>query len=276
MGALLQVAGAGLVLAIWVWLLVVPMRREHDHVADWAADPGGGDQHEMWSHWTDGRFGGPVRWWYGPLTRRRRQLLLGTVFATFAAFFLAIAFKGLFIRLLTLTIVMLAIHLGFASYHGARLVNARRASAIARAKERVSAKVSFAPTDLAASTEAVDTVTVHRPDAEGESVGVSTLVSDLIDEAWSAEVDTPSFDGRSSESAGSGGPPPPSSDSARPSGDDGEASDASRDRSDTLKPEPLFTKAAERGPSRRRRARPIHIESQLDTEATTARAASDA
>ncbi len=130
MGTAVQVAvAAGLALA-WIWVLGRPLFGGfRPSEAEWAVggaseDPDGGGDPDFWEIEPVGRFG-----WHGWRQRspvaRRRQALLGTMFATFASFLLAVALRGRFVWLFGLMTVTLAVHLAIASYLGGRMLRAR-------------------------------------------------------------------------------------------------------------------------------------------------------
>lgn len=130
MGTAVQVAvAAGLALA-WIWVLGRPLFGGfRPSEAEWAVggapeDPDGGGDPDFWEIEPVGRFG-----WHGWRQRspvaRRRQALLGSLFATFASFLLAVALRGRFVWLFGLMTVTLAVHLAIASYLGGRMLRAR-------------------------------------------------------------------------------------------------------------------------------------------------------
>lgn len=231
-----------------------------------------------------------------PLTQRRRQRLLATMFAAFASFFLAIAFRGTFVTLFVLMLLALTVHVAIAAWVGGRIVAQQRQARLEAAKR-------------AARAQARANAALFRT---GPVIGAGRA-GDLVSEPDGHQQRDRAPTGSGSEATDRGQRGSASSRRAR--GDDGagsddpfsraaeiasalEASDASGlirpedlvsdlidqawaepepDPAPEAEAEPLFTRPSSQFRNRFRRkkrnkgqAKPIHIESQVDDEYQTA------
>lgn len=194
MGNAVQVAvAAGLALA-WIWvpgrLLLNGFRPSE---AEWAVDgdaedPDNGGDPDFWDSEPVSRFG-----WHGWPQRspvaRRRQALLGAMFATFASFLLAVALRGRFVWLFALMVVTLAVHLAIASYLGGRMLRAREE---ARRAGRLGQPPAEATSSVLASAIGPNHDRVDRSYKSPISSGgqaVSSLVEALIQMEWGTSAD---------------------------------------------------------------------------------------
>ena len=219
------------------------------------------------------------RWWRQPIARRRRQLMLATMFATFASFLLAVALRGRFIQLFALMALVLVVHALVAARIGGRIVEARRAVVVADAKRRVQPEGYGirirAPQVRGKPMEGVEELAalLRGDDASPASVGVTSFVSDLIDLEWGSDVEEPLEAPAATRRAPSRSSV---SESTEPEAEPTVRQPAERSASESpvaedgapepeLASEPIFTRAVKDAKSRgRRKARPIYIESQLD------------
>lgn len=307
MGTAVQVAvAAGLALA-WIWVLGRPLLGGfRPSEAEWAVggaseDPDGGGDPDFWEIEPVGRFG-----WHGWRQRspvaRRRQALLGTMFATFASFLLAVALRGRFVWLFGLMTVTLAVHLAIASYLGGRMLQAR---AEARRAGLVRQPPAATTSTVLASAIGPNHDRVDRSYKSPISSGghaVSSFVEALIQMEWGTSADeapsaTPT-PARASTPAPAADPPievdvlpdppievdvlpaVPAQPETVPSGTvqpetvpaapdlepEPEAEAATEPESEAApKPAP-FTRPAAQTTPRKPKARPIYIHSQLDEE----------
>jgi hypothetical protein len=252
----IQIVVAGALLVAWLWVLGRPI------VAGPAGRSGlgGFDRGYLESPETAPPPDGPeigvgprlpdvlARWWERPLTYRRRQLLLATMFASFGSFFLAIALRGRFFHLFLLMMAVLTAHLAVASHIGSKLVAVERARRIEAAKRRVrpGSPSIWAPTAGLGSDLSKPIIDVPMPDdlvPPGHGVfdqprrspfNVAAELASLLDSV--AE--------RDGHELADPDPPPAKV---------GEAS------------EPIFTRPVKDDrPRSRRKAQPIHIHSHLD------------
>ncbi len=326
MATAIQIFVAGALLVAWIWVLGRPLlsgsdkRRAYDDLDRPIHERPGFDSLPDGEADEFGPFGGefgwagraavaatgpPRRWWHQPVEVRRRQMMLATLLATFLAFFLAVAFKGLFIGLFGLMTIGLVVHLVVASWIGSRIEADRRAVVVSHAKRRVPARAGGMAIHAPRATELPEAPLTADP------VEPSSVVSDLIDQAWGRDdepadslrapsvraprVDAASDDGapvtpsaradRSVSSDVAPEPRPPADGLLveGPLGDQppaDEHADADADRASVAEPgpaEPIFTRAAkDRRARSRRKAQPIYIESQLDeAEEPPARAVND-
>ncbi len=307
MGTAVQVAvAAGLALA-WIWVLGRPLLggfRPSD--AEWAVggaaeDPDGGGDPDFWEIEPVGRFG-----WHGWRQRspvaRRRQALLGTMFATFASFLLAVALRGRFVWLFGLMTVTLAVHLAIASYLGGRMLRARE-----EARRAGLVRQPPAPTTSTVLASAIgpnhDRVdrSYKSPISSGGHA-VSSFVEALIQMEWGTSADeapsatpTPARASTPAPAAASEpavevdvlpdppievdvlppvpAPPEtvqpetvPAAPELEPEPDEAEAVPATESESEVApKPAP-FTRPPAQSTPRKPKARPIYIHSQLDEE----------
>ena len=306
MAVLIQIAVAGGMLVAWVWLLGRPGL--HAGASDPADESDAPGDLEFWgqdSSWR--RFTGRVgrltrrvggRWWDVPVEHRRRQLLLGTMIASFVSFFLAIALKGRFLYLFVMMLTLLVAHLAIASRVGSRLVREQHARRAARAQEL--ARAAASPDDIRLG--GVGMVTLLGPEDEPETVGVTSYVSDLISEAWAdldnvdarpsaPPVDTAADLASQLEWADDTVAEPERVDAtaervieSEPGVEPGAAreqatatrSEPAAEPATAVAAEPIFTRPvtdARATVRSRRKPQPIHIESELDDEHTAPRRA---
>lgn len=239
----------------------------------------------------------PVRrWWRQPIVVRRRQMMLATIFASFVAFLLAVALRGLYVWLFAMMSTLLAAHLLMAAWVGAQITEARRTVQVARIKRRVGARAGGMEIRAPRATDLPGSELVVEP------VLAASVVSDLIDQAWRSdhslpdaapdrpaveppvetetetgvgtetETEQPTDTAPAADEPASSTEPPP--EPATPSPPE-EAVAVDTTAAGT---EPIFTRAAKDRRSRfRRKAKPIYIESQLDEsdEIVPARAVND-
>jgi hypothetical protein len=292
MAFVIQIVVAGLMLVAWVWLLGRPALSAAASASSADRHEGDGDidfwgRDSSWRRVTakTGRLG---KWWWGmPVERRRRQLLLATMIATFVSFFLAIALKGRFGYLFVMMLTLLVAHLAIASRVGSRLVRDQRARAHAAAVAR--AQVTTNPEDI--HIRATGVVTLLGPEDEAETIGVTSYVSDLISEAW---ADEPSSDGAERAAAESdlasqlewadeASSEPSSSGLAEtttvPAAEAEPVDEPTAEKPAARAIERIFTRAAKDGRTAgrgRRKPQPIHIESDLDDDLDLQRPAAKA
>jgi hypothetical protein len=280
MAALIQIVVAGGLLVAWVWLLGRPGLGSAPTVDSPRVDEEPGDL-DFWgrdSSWR--RFLGKSarigrRWWDRPVEARRRQLMLATMIATFVSFFLAIALRDRFVFLFVMMLTLLVAHVVIASRVGANLVEAQRRSRATEVAER-RAHTTAGPEDIRIGDAGV--VTLLGPEDGAETIGVTSYVSDLIDQAWSESEqprepvtvearpdlaaqlewadDAPAEPSTSGISTGE--PPSPETPPEPPAAPTPDSSEA---------PDLIFTRAAKDAPARaRRKPKPIHIDAELDDD----------
>ncbi len=185
MVVVLQLFGAGGLLLAWLWLLSRPALTSDAFDSAVDGDEGPGDV-DFWGHeslWrrSTAKAGVAIaRWWNPTVEGRRRQLTLATLIAAFVSFFLAIALKGRFVHLFGTMLALLVAHLSFATRLGGRIVEERRTrlALAAQRRERSTGRRD----DIQLGRTGV--VTLLGPEDEAEMVGVTSYVSDLINEAW--------------------------------------------------------------------------------------------
>jgi hypothetical protein len=343
MATTIQIVVAGLLLLAWTWVLGRPPIPRGDTSDDLEPDDGDGASPSTSdavsamgeSAGIDLPASDPHRI-QAAISQRRRQRLLATMFATFASFFLAVAFRGTFVHLFVLMSVALVVHLGIASHVGGRLVAEQRAVRVAATKRaiqvRARARSQDGPVDAGpvpgadrggqtgtgatsrtsaaggdrpttgrtrgggpapASEQGSAERETSRPDRvetadpfglaaemasalesgdEAPARSPQDLVSELIDAAWAEpEPELPAEEPEKAEKPGE--PAAGQQDGAvvepgeqHPSGGDRPEQD------DDSSSEAIFTRPAreKRSRFRRKRAEPIHIESQLDGDFPTA------
>ena len=141
MATTIQIVVAGVLLLAWIWVLGRPLMastatgsdyRNLDRTSDDRAKPVGPEADDRLS-----RFRSVADWLRRPGVAWRRQLMLATMFASFASFLLAIALRGRFVVLFLLMTAILGVHLIVASFIGSRMLAAERAVAVTAAKKRV-------------------------------------------------------------------------------------------------------------------------------------------
>jgi len=171
-----------------------------------------------WAWANNGRFSGgipnPVAAWRAiAVENRRRQMLLATGFATFGAFFLAVALRGRYIVLFGLMAAALVAHLMMAARIGSKLASQRASDPIAgmrnqahliaqtimqpnpsgevvgfamRSQQDVAPVEPVGPAALQAAAEAAREL--RRTKAGGNAkLSARQTVSELVDEAWSGQ-----------------------------------------------------------------------------------------
>jgi hypothetical protein len=217
----------------------------------------------------------PVAEWRSqPVERRRLQLLLGFAIASFVAALLAIALRGVFVRLFLVMAIGLVVHLLVGAWIGARELRAGEADQIRRA--------------LLADERPAESG--GRPVARNDTgPAIDELGDGLFDEAFFEPI--PEF-----ERLRSPGPPIPDDPPAPQEGTgsppvepaaatgvipdlpgDQEDAPVTEPVADQTGPEPTFTtpRRERHRPPRRPKARPIYIESELDDGDGTIRAVND-
>ena len=219
MATTIQILVAGSLLLAWVWVLGRPLvgggtvRRSdyRDLDRDFVARPGTEVAPPRQIQAIVARWG---RW---EPEARRRQLMLATMFALFASFLLAIAFRGIFVSMFLLMVGVFAFHVAVASYLGARLIEDRRATFVAHAKRSVRLETgtisikahrvgpdqpevvsSDAVLDAAASQASIDAeptgpgVTKTKIETKAETeTETETETADLLEELFAPGSSTP-------------------------------------------------------------------------------------
>ncbi len=146
----LQFIIAGALVAAWVWMLGRPLltslfrRSRRDSVGHFRYQQAvlsrpAGYEEAATSRWVDRPR--PLRAWRSqPIERRRLQTMLGFALATFFSMLLAIALRGMFVRLFLIMALCNVVHIGVAAAIGARELRRRDREARARATSKLAAR----------------------------------------------------------------------------------------------------------------------------------------
>jgi hypothetical protein len=190
MAAAVQVVVAAGLIGAWVWVLFRPLFRGFRHRFDGGVE---GRDHQQRPPVAPADVSW-LGWHRKPPTIRRRQLLLATLFATFASFLLAVALRGRFVYLFGLMLVVLVVHLGIASHLGGQIVEARqqaRRTAVKSAGRQVARPGQMT---IRASRVVVDRELTVEPYVSplGEGAhAVASFVEELIELEWGSVGSAP-------------------------------------------------------------------------------------
>ena len=286
MATTIQIVVAGALLLAWIWALGRPLtgsvsssdyRRIDNQPDGLVTDSAAGRYVRRIRKSAFGiRF---LEWAHRPAVAWRRQLMLATMFATFASFLLAIALRGTYVLLFIMMVTILVIHLIVAASIGSRMLRVERAVSVRAAKRRVQRPGGIAIRAERAGVQS-STSSTDDEDAEGHAELDSDSDRDAFDVAAElasqlAETATPVvpplvIDDELTETV------VPSADGletgtaeATVTASDPVAGTSEGGRTDEVEAEPIFRRAAKDKPARgraRRKAKPIYIESQLDED----------
>ncbi len=166
----LQFIIAGALVAAWAWMLGRPLltnlfrRSRRDSVGHFRYQQAvlsrpAGYEDEAPSRWADRPR--PLRAWRSQtIERRRLQTMLAFALATFFSMLMAIALRGVFVRLFLIMALCNVVHIGVAAAIGARELRRREREARARAATRIAAKTA---------EDGTSSVSRHRVDAEHQA-----------------------------------------------------------------------------------------------------------
>ncbi|MEM9561896.1 MAG: hypothetical protein AAGA93_04725 [Actinomycetota bacterium] len=269
--AVLQFLVAGALAVAWIWMLGRPLltmlvrrtRRDSvDHFRYQQAALGrsvGLD--DDFDHLQQlARFHPIADWRAQPLHQRRLQLLLGSGLATFIASLLAIALRGTFVRLFLVMTILLTVHLLVAALIGSRELRNQEAEAAKRAAGRP------ASPEAAAARTATPANPPDPMPAEDDLLATNGIADGLFDDGFFEpipELERLSEPGEPDERVRPGEEAPAAPEVDAPAAQTSAADDGSTGVAAT---DPTFAPApaARTRSTRKPKARPIYIESELD------------
>ncbi|MCP4227912.1 MAG: hypothetical protein GY773_31585, partial [Actinomycetia bacterium] len=178
MATTIQIVVAGALLLAWIWALGRPLAgsivssdyRQLDNGQAESATNESADRasHGIGDSTVVATF---IEWARRPAAAWRRQLMLATMFASFASFLLAIALRGSFVLLFALMMTILFVHIFVAAYIGGRMLSVERAIFVQAAKKKVQRSGG-----ISIRAERAGAQTPPSSSADGESDEQSELV----------------------------------------------------------------------------------------------------